>query len=561
MANYSLVINSQFKPFTYQELLQPALMATEAHHQIEDQYADLASKASVWEGLANEQSDPRTYKRYKSYADELKEAADSLADYGLTPTSRQTMANMRARYSSQILPIQNAYQTRLEQAKEQRQAMMQNPTAMFSRGAATTSLDDYMDNPMLDYEIRTGSMLTQQVAQMAKKLQGELLYSTKPLDKFTNLFLQRHGLSPQQVKDAIDNPNATGSAKILNAMVNDVIESSGIRGWNDQKTLEQAYKYAWQGAWEAVGQTTASTYANKQAELDAELAQKKELLRYPKKLADGDNPDTNPEYDSRSALTDKEYDEANSAWSKYKNYFYKTAKGNWALTAQGREAAKPVTHGSVRGGGISYSEYTTDTQFGRWLKSNGLTGLANGNVGPWQTDRLNTIINKANHATDARLATEYTRSIDEDNYSNVISKLNSVADNDGKVSTYSVSNENGTYTLKSGDKVKVKDMKPEDIKSAIVVVGRHGNYVEVKTDDGTIRVPLSQLSAKTNNQIGYWNQNLNNGQGHMTGNLGDFDDADLIDKPKYMNYATRNALSIFGTSKVKDSEVTQGEYY
>ena len=281
MANYSLVINSQFKPFSYQELLQPALMATEAQHNLEDQYADLESKASIWEGMANEQTDPRTYKRYKDYADELQAAANDLADYGLTPSSRQKLANMRARYSSQILPIQNAYQTRLEQAKEQRQALNQNPTLMLSRRAATTSLDYYMDNPMLDYQSYSGALLTQQVAQMADKLKGELTsYGTKPLDKFTNLFLQKHGLSSKEVLNAINNPKASGSARILNAMVDDAIESSGIKSWADDATKTQAYRYAWQGAWNAVGQTTASPYENKQAVMDYEFAQKKALMDY-----------------------------------------------------------------------------------------------------------------------------------------------------------------------------------------------------------------------------------------------------------------------------------------
>lgn len=57
MANYSLVINSQFKPFSYQEMLAPTLMATQAHQELENQYGELATKASVWEKMANEQTD------------------------------------------------------------------------------------------------------------------------------------------------------------------------------------------------------------------------------------------------------------------------------------------------------------------------------------------------------------------------------------------------------------------------------------------------------------------------------------------------------------------------
>ena len=45
-ANY-IVINSKFKPFSYAEMLQPVQMATLAHQEIENEYADLATKANV----------------------------------------------------------------------------------------------------------------------------------------------------------------------------------------------------------------------------------------------------------------------------------------------------------------------------------------------------------------------------------------------------------------------------------------------------------------------------------------------------------------------------------
>ena len=54
MANYSLVIDSRFTPFTYQEMLQPIMAAQTAHQEIEDQYTDLATKANIWEEMADD---------------------------------------------------------------------------------------------------------------------------------------------------------------------------------------------------------------------------------------------------------------------------------------------------------------------------------------------------------------------------------------------------------------------------------------------------------------------------------------------------------------------------
>ena len=57
MANYSLVINSKFRPFSYQELATPVMQMTQAHQQLEEQYAELQTKANIWDKMANEQTD------------------------------------------------------------------------------------------------------------------------------------------------------------------------------------------------------------------------------------------------------------------------------------------------------------------------------------------------------------------------------------------------------------------------------------------------------------------------------------------------------------------------
>ena len=147
-ANY-IVINSKFKPFSYAEMLQPVQMATAAHQEIENEYADLATKANVWDEMANEQTDPYAYKMYKTYSNDLEEQAGQLAREGLTPASRQNMLRMRQRYSSDIVPIEQAYKRRQELIDEQRKLLAQDNTLMFDRNASMLSLDDLIKNPQL----------------------------------------------------------------------------------------------------------------------------------------------------------------------------------------------------------------------------------------------------------------------------------------------------------------------------------------------------------------------------------------------------------------------------
>lgn len=277
MANYSLVINSQFKPFSYSEMLQPVLMATQAHQELENQYGELSAKANVWEEMANEQTDPYAYKMYKTYANDLEAQADQLAREGLNAASRRDMLNMKARYSKEITPIEQAYATRQKQAEQQQQALLQDPTLMLSRRASTTSLDDYIRNPQLAYEAYSGKLITAQAASAASALAKEM--QEKPR-KWRSILgnsyyesMMQKGFSSQAVLQAIqDNPNA---APQLTRIVEDAINSSGVRNWGDQATIARAIDYAKQGLWSAVGETQYQTLDNWRAKMAEQEAMQK----------------------------------------------------------------------------------------------------------------------------------------------------------------------------------------------------------------------------------------------------------------------------------------------
>lgn len=159
MANYSLVINSKFQPFSFDRYLQPYQIYGQNYKEIEEQYTDLSTKAGIWDGLANEQTDPRTYKMYKTYANDLENQASQLASEGLNAVSRKNMLNMRARYSKEIIPIERAYNKKSKLAEEQRKLRAANPSIMFDRDFSSISLDDLLDNSELSYTSVSGDDL------------------------------------------------------------------------------------------------------------------------------------------------------------------------------------------------------------------------------------------------------------------------------------------------------------------------------------------------------------------------------------------------------------------
>lgn len=260
MANYNLVVDSKFDPFTYQELLHPVMTATQAHQQLEDAYGELSTKANIWENLANEQTDPKAYKMYKSYANDLANQADQLAREGLNPSSRQKMLNMKARYASDITPIEQAYARRKELADEQRKALAANPTMLYQRMANTMSLDEFLNNPQADYgQSYSGALLTQQVANAAANIAKEARDSEEGRRKLRQILpyqyelIRQNGFSRDAVMKAImSDPNAD---KILTGLVDNAITMSGVNNWGDDLTRQKALDYARQGLYSAIGQT------------------------------------------------------------------------------------------------------------------------------------------------------------------------------------------------------------------------------------------------------------------------------------------------------------------
>lgn len=151
MANYSLVVNSKFQPFSFERYIQPYQLYGQAYKEAENQYSELATKANVWDKLANEQTDSKAYRMYKAYSNELKDKANKLSREGLNASSRRELLNMRDRYSKDITPIEQAYNQRMKLSEEQRKLRAENPSIMFDRDFSYTSLDDLIDNPELSY--------------------------------------------------------------------------------------------------------------------------------------------------------------------------------------------------------------------------------------------------------------------------------------------------------------------------------------------------------------------------------------------------------------------------
>lgn len=516
MANYSLVINSQFKPFSYQEMLAPTLMATQAHQELENQYGDLATKASVWEEMANEQTDPYAYKMYKTYANDLEEQAGQLAREGLNAASRRDMLNMRARYSKEITPIEQAYTTRQKQAEQQQQALLQDPTLMLSRRAATTSLDDYIRNPQLAYEAYSGKLITAQAASAASALAKEMQEKPRKWrsilgNSYYETMMQK-GFSSQAVLQAIqDNPNA---APQLTRIVEDAINSSGVRNWGDQATIARAIDYAKQGLWSAVGETQYQTLDNWRAKMaEQEAMQKRAEKRAAARENQGrlNNLAINPLniYSSRELSKDeKRYKEDMKRYSKY---FYKDSHGQMRMTYAGwKEYNKKVK--STSGKPMVTPEGTTiltsvSTTYGKSPFRQFMDNLGAYKVtkGKWQPGNLGNVwsryVNSSAGRTsryDATRVTEYDYPIADAQQGDMKDAIMTASRG---LSLKEVDYDSKSKKFKdTGEETTMEDLKSDKYKVTATRFSPYGATVMIQDDKGNVRRNRMPAGINTTNE-------------------------------------------------------------
>ena len=549
MPNYSLVINSQFKPFSYQEMLAPTLMATQAHQELENQYGELAAKANVWEEMANEQTDPYAYKMYKTYANDLESQAGQLAREGLNAASRRDMLNMRSRYSKEIVPIEQAYTARQKQAEEQQKALLQDPTLMLSRRAATTSLDDYIRNPQLAYDAYSGKLITAQAAQAAGALSKEMRDNPRKWrsilgNSYYETMMQK-GFSSDAVLQAIqNNPNA--APKLLR-IVEDAVNSSGVRNWGNEATVNRAYDYARQGLWSAVGETQYQTLDNWRAKMaEQEAMQKRAEQRAAARQAEQQRQARlnglaiNPLniYSSRELSADeKKY---NDNVKRYSKYFYKDSQGRMRLNEAGlkeyrRNAMPMVTIAGSGSGTAALMNAETrmqnqrgflPTPFKRFLDSIG-GGMKVEQGAGWNSARVGKVWeNYTNNSPAARTArydatrvTEYDYAIDSSQQEDM---KNAIMTAGRGLSLKEVDYNGKSKRFKdTGEEITMKDLKSDKYKVTNTRFSPYGTTVMIQDDKGNVRRFRMPAGINTTNEqnrdramqaADRWQQVVNTGQ-------------------------------------------------
>lgn len=535
-ANY-IVINSKFRPFSYAEMLQPVLRSTMAHQEVENEYAELATKANIWDKMANEQTDPYAYKMYKTFSDDLEKQAGQLAREGLSPASRQNMLKMRQRYSSDIVPIEQAYKRRQELVDEQRKLLAQDSTLMFDRNASMLSLDDLIKNPQLTYQSYSGADLTKQVGTAAQNLAKEMRKNPRKWrailgNQYFETIMQK-GYRPEEIIQVLQNdPNASS---VLKGIIEDAVGSSNIASWGDQTTLNRAYEYARQGLWNAVGETQYQTLENWRAKMAEQEAMKKRAADKQNQAQLGSlaiNP-LNIYSTRKLSAEEKKY---NDNVEKYSDYFYKDSQGKIRLNEKGlkeyrRNAAPRPSAGSGTVGLMNMETQMQSknrfvpTDFKRFIDSiGGNMGMEQGagedfTIGEVWENYINNSPAAKTARYDTSKVTEYDYAIDSSQQKDI---KNAIMTAGRGSSLREVDYDDKSKTFKdTGEKITMEDLKNDKYVVTNTRFSPYGSTVMIQDDKGNVRRFRMPAGINTTNeenrdramQAAYqWQQVVNTGQ-------------------------------------------------
>lgn len=288
MANFYLDIKSDFKPYTFEEMLKPVALEDAYHKQLEEEYALLDSQLSsamtpkdakpldptrgLLSTLEGSPLDQDSYDIIDLYKDDLQEASNSLIRDGLNPYSRGVFNNLRKRYSDEILPISAAYNNRIAKATALQNLVEKDPTFVAEYNPMNYSLSEYIDNPALNHGRGFSKKdLTDTVKTFAESFAKA---DTSALAKYGvkipghTMTSYRKGFTPQEIEEARQIYYAGGNSQnprvqALIEMVRNAVKTTTADEWQDGgRGKREAEEAAWQGAYASLGGRTYDHYVN-----------------------------------------------------------------------------------------------------------------------------------------------------------------------------------------------------------------------------------------------------------------------------------------------------------
>ena len=377
MPDYSLVVNSQFQPFSYQEMLAPVLMATQAQQDIENQYSMLDSDANTIQQRALTDSNSEWAKKYTTYTKQLEDSAADLAANGLTPSSRSSLLKLKRDYSSNVNPALMAIQRQAEIARTQQAKNGEGVRMVYG---AMPSIDQLIADPNLDRVSYSGKDIEASAANSAAAASARHVidnFKKDPANAGWMKHIKETGYSSQafnallnEAKNSND-PNVNILAQITNQVKQQFGNFEGVSDADKHRLEGEILSGLFKGS-AYRNDDSYQTDPVYMAKLQSSLEEGRQIRAENRALAREKNQDktsTNGVAPNPiNMYSPKEKKEQAEAISKFKQYFYRDNSGQVKMTYKGlqeyrRNAAKiPTVAGS---GGGTAALMNAETAMGR----------------------------------------------------------------------------------------------------------------------------------------------------------------------------------------------------
>lgn len=163
MANYDLVINSTFQPFSFEQYIRPYQLYEQAYKEQEAYLDALNQGANSYTSRAEKEKDAKWAQKYLEYAQDFEKAADRMSKEGLSASTRGSIRGLKTRYFDTVIPVEKAMQRQLELAK---MADSANP-ALRNLYGEMPSIDALIENPTLNRAVYSGSAIENSARELA----------------------------------------------------------------------------------------------------------------------------------------------------------------------------------------------------------------------------------------------------------------------------------------------------------------------------------------------------------------------------------------------------------
>ena len=298
MSRFIVTSGSDFRPFSYDELMKPVQASAEAHAAAADAYDQLSMETeALGRYISQNDDDAEARALYDNYVKKLGDLQNNLWSNGFTARTRRDLSSARSAYANDITRLKSAIEARQERSKEYWDARHKNPDLVTGFDPRIGGLDNYLRDSEYgrDWYSYSGTQFANEVGAEAKARAAELfdLYTDKANAPGYLMQIQQQGFTNAEVDGAgrIANDILAGKygledvkdspEKILAGVLVSRLASTGaVSGQNiSPEEYNRLFNYGRLGLSQGVGEVNKKLLADKQWELSADLYKQRESQR------------------------------------------------------------------------------------------------------------------------------------------------------------------------------------------------------------------------------------------------------------------------------------------